>query len=143
MPGCGRRGAFPTCPARHHRPPAREPASWRWSWDARRGTQARKALQAGSYLIKTPLRYTDAHFFYTAYYGSQAMFQLGHNYWTIYRPRLHAELLDHQQRNGGWINNEATGPTYNTAMAILALTVEYRLLPIFQRTSDSMNEANS
>jgi hypothetical protein len=95
--------------------------------------RAREALQAGSYLIKTPLRYNDGHFFYTAYYGSQAMFQLGNNYWNIYRPRLHTELLDNQQRNGGWINNEITGPSYNTAMAILALTVEYRLLPIFQR----------
>jgi len=94
---------------------------------------SRETLHGGSYLIKTPLHYEDKYFFYTAYYAAQAMFQLGNNYWNIYRPRLHRELLDHQERNGGWVNKDPTGTSYNTAMAILALTVEYRYLPIYQR----------
>lgn len=98
---------------------------------------SREALQAGSYLIKTPTKYNDPHFFYGAYYGAQAMFQLGNNYWNIYRPRLHKELLDNQKSNGGWINNDNVGTSYNTAMAILALTVEYRFLPIYQRDEDA------
>jgi prenyltransferase beta subunit len=98
---------------------------------------AHESLQAGSYLINAPLKYQDQHFFYSAYYTSQAMFQLGNNYWNIYRPRLYKELLDNQQRNGGWINNDRVGASYNTAMAILALTVEYRYLPIYQRDEDA------
>jgi hypothetical protein len=64
------------------------------------------------------------------------MFQLGNNYWNVYRPRLHALLLDSQQRNGGWLTNDGLGSSYATAMAILALTVEYRFLPIYQRDEE-------
>ncbi len=96
----------------------------------------REALQAGSYLLKAPLTAGEAHFYYTAYYCSQAMFQLGNNYWLVYRPQLHKLLLDSQQRNGGWLTNDGLGSSYSSAMAILALTVEYRLLPIYQRNEE-------
>lgn len=97
---------------------------------------SREALLGGSYLLKAPLRYTDGYFFYEAYYASQAMFQLGNNYWNVFRPQLHSVLLDNQQRNGGWLTNNYTGTSYSTSMAVLALTVEYRLLPIYQRDED-------
>jgi hypothetical protein len=32
------------------------------------------------------------------------------------------------------------GPNYCTSMAVLALTVEYRLLPIYQRDEDAAEE---
>jgi Prenyltransferase and squalene oxidase repeat len=92
-----------------------------------------EALLGGGYLLKNPPRWGDEHFFYTAYYCGQAMFQLGGNYWDFYRPRLQQVLFDHQQSNGGWLGAEGVGPTYCTAMAVLALTVEYRFLPIYQR----------
>ncbi|MSQ94936.1 MAG: prenyltransferase [Gemmataceae bacterium] len=98
---------------------------------------SRDALLGGSCLIKNPLKLDDPHFFYSAYYSSQAMFQLGNNYWNVFRPNLHKLLLDGQQRNGGWINNDNLGVSYNTAMAILALTVEYRYLPIYQRNEEN------
>jgi hypothetical protein len=94
---------------------------------------AREALQGGGYLLKNPPRWGGEYTTYTTYYGAQAMFQLGNNYWGFYRPQLHKALLDNQQRNGGWISTEYAGPNYATAMAVLALTVEYRLLPIYQR----------
>lgn len=94
---------------------------------------SREALLGGSYLLKNPLRLDETNFFYTAYYSSQAMFQLGGNYWGVFRPNLHKVLLGSQQQNGSWLNNDPNGASYNTAMAILALTVEYRLLPIYQR----------
>jgi hypothetical protein len=95
--------------------------------------RSRETLQAGSYLLKHPLRFGEEHFFYGVYYGAQAMFQLGNNYWNAYRPELHKTLFDHQQANGAWIGPDGLGPAYATAMAILALTVEYRFLPIYQR----------
>jgi hypothetical protein len=94
------------------------------------------ALKGGSYLLKNPLKFDDQHFFYSAYYSSQAMFQLGNNYWLVFRPHLHRLVLESQQRNGSWINNDGNGTSYNTAMAILGLTVEYRFLPIYQRDED-------
>lgn len=96
----------------------------------------REALQAGSYILKNPPRWNDEHFFYTAYYCSQATFQLGNNYWNFYRPQLHKVLFDYQQPNGSWIGNEGMGPVYATAMAVLALTPEYRFLPIYQRNEE-------
>jgi prenyltransferase beta subunit len=98
---------------------------------------SREALQAGSYLIKNPLKQDDPHFHYAAYYTAQAMFQLGNNYWNIHRPHLHKLLLDSQQRNGGWLTNDNLGVSYSTALALLALTVEYRLLPIYQRDEEN------
>ncbi|HZZ80246.1 MAG TPA: prenyltransferase/squalene oxidase repeat-containing protein [Gemmataceae bacterium] len=97
---------------------------------------SREALLAGSYLLKNPQQPNDPHFHYTVYYSSQAMFQLGNNYWNVYRPQLHKLLLDSQQRNGSWLINEPLGPSYATAMSLLALTVEYRLLPIYQRNEE-------
>ncbi len=102
---------------------------------------SREALLAGSYLLKNPLQPSDPHFHYTVYYSSQAMFQLGGNYWTVFRPHLHKLLLDSQQRNGSWLTNDGPGPSYATAMSLLALTVEYRLLPIYQRNDDGERKA--
>ena len=95
---------------------------------------SREALQAGTYLLKHPVAWNDGYFFYGVYYSSQAMFQLGNNYWNAYRPQLHKVLFDNQQANGSWIGqSEGYSPSYATAMAVLALTVEYRFLPIYQR----------
>ncbi len=98
---------------------------------------SREALLAGSYLLEHQLTPIDPRFYYAAYYTSQAMFQLGGNYWTIHRTELHKLLLGSQQQNGGWLSNDKLGVSYNTAMAILALTVEYRLLPLYQRDEES------
>jgi hypothetical protein len=74
--------------------------------------------------------------YYGVYYCSQAMFQLGDNYWDGYRPFLHETLFRSQKDNGSWFSGGADGaygPSYSTAMCVLALTVEYRYLPIYQR----------
>lgn len=94
---------------------------------------SREALQAGSFLIKNAPRWNEHHFFYAIYYCSQATFQLGNNYWNFFRPQLHKVLLDNQQGNGAWIGTDGYGPAYGTAMSVLALTVEHRFLPIYQR----------
>jgi hypothetical protein len=83
----------------------------------------------------------NQHFFYGVYYTSQAMFQVGGKYWNWYRDYLHWLLLNpegHAQRPGGFWNpvsgdDQQAGVNYCTAMAVLALTVEYRFLPIYQR----------
>jgi hypothetical protein len=97
----------------------------------------REALKGGSYLLNRPPRWGEVHFYYSVYYGSQAMFQLGGNYWKSYREKLHQALLRNQSSNGSWQGGDGSdsgyGPNYCSAMAILALTVEYRYLPIYQR----------
>jgi hypothetical protein len=88
-------------------------------------------LRAGAYILKNPpwhAKYTP----YAIYYCTQALYQLGDNYWQTYRPRLHEYLLGSQRPNGCW-DFDAIGPDYCTATAVLALTVDYGFLPIYQR----------
>jgi hypothetical protein len=98
-----------------------------------------EALRGGAYLLKNPPDLAQPHFFYGVYYSSQAMFQLGGTHWAEFRPKLHDLLLkaNPPRANGAWYGrgfDDATyGPAYCTAMAVLSLTVEYRLLPIYQR----------
>jgi hypothetical protein len=94
-------------------------------------------LKAGTFLLRNPPRWGGTHFFYGIYYCAQAAFQLGDNYWNYYRPMLHEVLLRNQAENGSWLGSDGEariyGANYCTAMGVLALTVEYRFLPIYQR----------
>jgi hypothetical protein len=99
--------------------------------------RSRESLRAATYILRSAVDMDQQHCFYGFYYCSQAMFQLGGNYWDSYRARLHNALLLNQLSDGSWMgrDNEArsVGANYTTAMGVLALTVEYRLLPIYQR----------
>lgn len=103
--------------------------------------RCRESLRAGNYVLKNPPAFNQGHTFYGLYYCSQATFQLGEPYWPTYRTKLHQLLLSSQRADGSWNgeDNESLGlgPNYTTAMAVLALTVEYRLLPIYQRGEDA------
>lgn len=96
-----------------------------------------EAIAGAEYLIKHPPHWSSPYFFYEVYYCSQAMFQVGDKYFNAYYPKLIQILLDHQERDGSWLsgdgNDRSGGRNYCTAMAILALAVEYRYLPIYQR----------
>jgi hypothetical protein len=102
--------------------------------------QTRAAKRAGTYLLSQVRNWNRAFYSYGIYYCSQAMFQLGGNYWKSFRPTLHTWLLGSQQANGSWLA-DSFGPNYSTAMAVLALTVEYRYLPIYQR-DEGQEKAN-
>lgn len=102
--------------------------------------KCKEVLQAGAFVLRTRMSPQQPHFFYGVYYTSQGMFQLGDNYWKSYRQILHNLLFveNPQQASGAWVGRGGFddvnwGPCYCTAMAILALTVEYRYLPIYQR----------
>jgi hypothetical protein len=99
----------------------------------------RSALMAGEWLLKhPPARYGEGEWFsYAVYYGAQAMFQLGDDYWERWAPRMYEVLLRAQKDDGRWpnIGSDQDGGTdyYPTAMAVLAMSVSYRQLPIYQR----------
>ncbi len=108
-----------------------------------------EALRGGAYLIRKGNlpNASQPYFFYSIYYGSQAAFQLGGTYWTVFRPKLHEVLLNMQNGGGFWDGHSSDaaqgGRAYCTAMAILALTVEYRFLPIYQRSEEAHAEVNA
>jgi hypothetical protein len=96
-----------------------------------------EVLKAAGFLLKNPPRWGGEQFSYSMYYCSQATFQLGGQYWNSYREQMHKVLFGNRSDTGGWYGGDAVsqiyGPNYTTAMAVLALTVEYRYLPIYQR----------
>ncbi len=73
------------------------------------------------------------YFWYGHYYGVQAMYTAGSPYWEPYFQELRRELLDMQNSDGSWPNEQGPGPNFGTAVAVLILEIPYRFLPIFQR----------
>ena len=70
--------------------------------------------------------------FYGNYYNAQAMFQIGGRHWQEYANWMYATYLPKQTQDGSWESHEA-GRIYGTAMMVLAFTVPWRQLPIYQR----------
>ena len=106
------------------------------------GRHGEPAGVAGAeYILRTmPRTATPKYyvFYYGEYYCSQAMFQLGGKYWETWAPVMYDLFIKAQQADGSWpialdYNADAPGTCYATAMAVLAVTVSYRQLPIYQR----------
>jgi prenyltransferase beta subunit len=99
----------------------------------------RATLMAGEWILKNlPTHYGRGnHFSYAMYYCSQGMFQLGDEYWERWAARMYDVMLKAQEKSGQWPraheNVGDSGPEYSTAMAVLAMSVSYRQLPIYQR----------
>jgi hypothetical protein len=101
------------------------------------------ARRVGDWLLSRPFdvygRTTHGYdrFHYSAYYCSNAMAQLGGDYWRQFFPTLTKTLLDAQQPNGCWLSESGEdrqyGSCYPTALSVLTLTPAYQLLPIYQR----------
>ena len=99
------------------------------------------ARQAGQWLLQQSFADYNGGtgpFHYGAFYASQAMYQLGGEYWTEFYPELVTTLLEAQRSDGGWeiednYNGNAFGRCYSTSLSVLALTTPYQLLPIYQR----------
>ena len=94
--------------------------------------------RGGGYLLEWQLDNggkPTSSFAYTAYYASQALFQLGGKYWEQFAPRLYTYLIKYQRDDGGWagLDSGSYGRIYETSMYVLALTPSYRQLPIYQR----------
>jgi len=99
----------------------------------------RAALMAGEWILKNlPTGYgRGSHFSYAMYYCSQGMFQLGDEYWERWAARMYEIMLRAQEKSGKWPHASENvgegGDYYTTAMAVLAMSVTYRQLPIYQR----------
>ena len=97
---------------------------------------ADESLKAADYLLRDPLRPTDSFFYYGVYYCTVGMFQVGGQHWDTINSRMTNLLLPMQLADGSWPNKgreSAYGKVYSTSMTVLALAVEYRYLPIYQR----------
>jgi hypothetical protein len=96
--------------------------------------KAKEAEAATNYLKKNldPRRTVGGHDFYTNFYGSQAMFYIGGEYWSRYFGSIRDRLTSTQRSDGSW-DGDSIGSTYGTSIATLILSLPYRYLPIFQK----------
>lgn len=96
-------------------------------------------LKAGQYILKQ--YQADASLngetcrYYALYYIANGMFQLGGAEWETFAPLLYNNILKMQLEDGSWpvSGGHENDAHYCTSMAILALSVSYRQLPIYQR----------
>jgi hypothetical protein len=103
----------------------------------------RPALMGGEWILRNlPRGYGQGEYScYAMYYCAQATFQLGDEYWEKFATRMYTILLSPEQGaqladgsfRPGTDGAEGNNRCYSTAMAVLALSVPYRQLPIYQR----------
>jgi len=100
--------------------------------------RSKEAVGAGDWVLAHPQRsYGQGYFYYALYYNAQGMFQLGGRHWPAFAERMYEMMLKFQRKDGSWPQGSSgeavAGPCYATAMGVLAMSVSYRQLPIYQR----------
>ena len=92
---------------------------------------------AAGFLNDHPMDEKTPFFYYAGYYITQATFQRGGATWSkVGRATLERLIRLQDAGDGGWPQSSAAqepGRVYATAMALQALAVPYRLLPVYQR----------
>jgi len=94
--------------------------------------------------IKTAAEYLEktgddrGHYWYGHYYACHAYNQIGGKMWEDYYQRMRDRLLapGYQKATGEWYDTSkeaAYGPAYQTAIAVLILSVPTHYLPIYQK----------
>jgi prenyltransferase beta subunit len=77
------------------------------------------------------------HFWYGQYYAAHAMHQVGGKKWEDWYAKARSRLLPKQSPTGAWTSglgsDDGVGPTYQTAISVIILSIPMNYLPIFQR----------
>lgn len=71
------------------------------------------------------------HPVYYRYYMAQALFQSDLETWKVWNQQLVQRLQPTQAEDGSFASSH--GPAYGTGMSVLALALNYRLLPVYER----------
>jgi hypothetical protein len=99
---------------------------------------SKEAKAGGDYLLDNPVTSPNQDFYYySVYYISQAFYHLGDKYYEQGYSKLRTALLANQGPEGTWPvgsgQEQVAGEAYRSSMAVLALCVPYRYLPLFQK----------
>jgi hypothetical protein len=79
--------------------------------------------------ISTRLEHQEGHYKeYFRYYMAQALFQGDYEAWEKWNAMTVRQLQQEQAEDGNF-----GGQAYNTGMSLLALALNYRFLPIYER----------
>jgi len=71
----------------------------------------------------------EGNYFYGNYYAMQAMFLAGGGYWADWYPAVRDQMIARQGTTGSWSGEYSED--YCTAMALIALQMPNRYLPVF------------
>ena len=98
---------------------------------------APESLGGADWLLQRPLNDGSNYYFYGVYYTGVGMFKMGGEYADRTQTHLVSLLLPAQEVDGSWESphggERGIGRVYSTSLAVLALTIDYRYLPIYQR----------
>jgi hypothetical protein len=74
----------------------------------------------------------ERFYYYGVYYAAQAVYQAKDaRRWRQWFPAIREQIIERQEPDGYWASD--IGAPYSTAMMVLALSIPYRYLPIYQR----------
>jgi hypothetical protein len=68
---------------------------------------------------------------YFRYYTAQALFQGDFDAWNKWNLKTSRQLKELQNKDGSFTSQH--GPAYGTGMSLLAMALNYRFLPIYER----------
>lgn len=77
--------------------------------------------------------FRGSHYYYGQYYGVQAMWQAGAEYWEEWYTAIREELVSGQMASGSWRPDSSNCVEYSTAMSCIVLQIPRNNIPIFQR----------
>ena len=83
------------------------------------------------YLTQYPEQQPSPYLEYARYYQAQALFQGNIEAWEKWNKQLIRQLKASQQADGSFSGQ--FGPSISTSLSLLALALNYRLLPIYER----------
>ena len=88
------------------------------------------------YLLRNLMHKETGYPFYYRYYEAQALFQADNAAWDEWNRETIQDLVAIQRKDGSFRSEghlARFGPGYSTSMALLALALNYRFLPIYER----------
>lgn len=99
------------------------------------GEEDSEAVTKGAdYILNNPLVPGETYYYYALYYCSQAMYQKGGKYWEYWEKKMTDDVLARQSPDGSFnYSGSSGGKYYAVAMAVLALEINWKYLPIYQR----------
>ena len=96
-----------------------------------------EALGSAQWLAENPLTDRSSYFYYGVYYTGVGLFKIGGEVADANHEHLVSLLLPEQADDGGWTprsgSERQAGRIYATSLSVLAMAIEYRYLPIYQR----------
>jgi hypothetical protein len=98
------------------------------------GGERPERAEGAKYLAAHPVNDATPFQYYAMYYVTQAANQAGGAVWATASKATSDRLLATQAKDGSWPRAaQEPAEIYSTAMAVLTLSVPYRLLPAYQR----------